>query len=940
MGLSPGLCRLINQLYSRLCETSRQGSGAKISMNTFAVPLRRSIRLRLSLVIAVVIFAAVVSASTAAAFRDLRQAADARAEMIEAASSAYSAALADPLANQDRRTALEYMRGMRDVRSVIFMSVEDVDGAIFAQLGGGASLRGKTADLRSLGGLDLLNADRGAVSMPILKGGAEIGKLYVLADITDLRADLFATLGWTALVGLIAIGGGVAVAQFYIGRITRPIRELASVMAEVGAAQDFERRVAPSRRQDETAVLGQAFNGMIDNIHDRDQRIARHMETLEQTVEERTHDLRLAKEDAESANAAKSDFLATMSHEIRTPMNGMMVMAEMLASADLSPRHRRYAEIITRSGASLLTIINDILDLSKIEAGKLDLEAVPFSPEAMVEDVVSLFWEKARSKNLELAIRIAPDVPSVVIGDPTRLNQVVTNLVNNALKFTETGGVTINISAEVIADRATLRFAVTDTGVGIEASRIGAIFEAFSQADQSTTRKFGGTGLGLTVCKRLVDAMGGEILVSSKPGVGSTFTAVASLLIETRAPVPPQAGGLRLALALPYPMLRTQMLSALHDIGINAREIASPKQAEVGEIVLTLSEMLAKQGAATGALNVCLTDIGDNHSDNLIRDKVAVDLLPLPLGRLALWEFIDRATRSEFRRTAALATPEARTLSRLIGNLSILAVDDNAVNREVLREALLSLGAEGDFVNNGVEAVEAAARKAYDVIFMDGSMPEMDGVTATRIIRAEELRTGGKRALVVALTAQVRGVDADAWAAAGADRHMTKPFTSARLMEVLEAVHSEVPIQAPSTTAQMLPPESFAPLIDEDAIATMEAVGARSGRDVVSKVWKLFLGQAPDAAFKLETLASSGDPAVIAKQAHFLKSMSLSAGAAGLAALCEEIEQRSSEDQMTHARQVLERLRPELEKVCVEMNGRLVQRAAVTCPRIFGPPQA
>ena len=315
-----------------------------------------------------------------------------------------------------------------------------------------------------------------------------------------------------------------------ISRLTQPIRELASVMAEVGAKQDFSRRMPEARRKDEAGVLGEAFNGMIDNIRERDQRIAHHMETLEQTVEDRTRDFRLAKEEAENANAAKSDFLATMSHEIRTPMNGMMVMAEMLASADLSQRHRRYAEIITRSGASLLTIINDILDLSKIEAGKLDLEAVPFSPERMVEDVASLFWEKARSKGLELAVRIAPEVPLQVIGDPTRLNQVVTNLVNNALKFTETGGVTIDLSAEAQGpERAAAHRRSRDTGVGIEASRIGAIFEAFSQADQSTTRKFGGTGLGLTVCRRLIDAMGGEIVVTSEVGKGSIFTVVVDL---------------------------------------------------------------------------------------------------------------------------------------------------------------------------------------------------------------------------------------------------------------------------------------------------------------------------------------------------------------------------------------------------------------------------
>jgi signal transduction histidine kinase/HPt (histidine-containing phosphotransfer) domain-containing protein/ActR/RegA family two-component response regulator len=902
-----------------------------VTMNSFAVPLRRSIRFRLSLVIAVVIFAAVMSASTAGAFRDLSRAADARAEMIEAAASAYSAAVADPLAAKDRRAALDYMRGMRDLRSVIFMALEDQDGGVLAQLGAGASVRGKTANLRALAGLDLLNADRGSVAMPVIKGGVQIGQLYILADITDLRAELFATLGWTAVIGFIAIVGGVAVAQFSIGRITKPIHELAAVMAEVGAKQDFSHRVEPSKRRDETGVLGEAFNGMIDNIHERDRRIAHHMETLEQTVEDRTYDLRLAKEDAEAANAAKSDFLATMSHEIRTPMHGMMVMAEMLAAADLSSRHRRYAEIITRSGASLLTIINDILDLSKIEAGKLDLEAVPFSPESMVEDVASLFWEKARSKGLELAIRIAPDVPAMVIGDPTRLNQIVTNLVNNALKFTETGGVTIDVTAEPDSDRARLGFAVTDTGVGIEASRIGAIFEAFSQADQSTTRRFGGTGLGLTVCKRLVDAMGGDILVTSEPGKGSTFTVIASLPVEAAAPAKPEASGLRVALALNAPLLTRCLLAAFRDVGISPRTIASPQMAAAGETVLTLSDLLAKHGGAPGAQNICLTDIGDSHSDGLIRDRTAVDLLPLPLGRLALWDFVARASRQEFRGPAALALSSATSPTETFGHLSILAVDDNAVNRVVLREALLSLGAEGDFVSNGVEAVGAASKKTYDVIFMDGSMPEMDGFTATKLIRDAEAKAGSRRTFVVALTAQVRGADADAWAAAGADRHMTKPFTSARLLDALKSAGSGgVPSAArPTPSAPIWPePPRETPLIDDEAVATMEAVGARSGRDVVAKVWKLFLGQAPDAAFKLETLAAGSDPATLVKQAHFLKSMCLAAGAARLAVLCGDVEHQAAAGQINSARKTLEGLRWQLDQTCAEMTARLAGRAA------------
>ncbi|HEV7691523.1 MAG TPA: ATP-binding protein [Hyphomonadaceae bacterium] len=869
-----------------------------------------------------------MSASAAGAFRELRRSADARAEMIAAASSAYSAALADPLAAKDRRTALEFMKGMRDLKSVIYMALEDADGKILAQLGAGASIKGRTPDLRSLGGLELLSAKRGSASMDVIKSGSKIGKLVVLADITDLHAELWSTLRWTAMVGFIAILGGVALAQVTIARITSPIRELATAMAEVGAKQDFSKRVEPAKRRDETGVLGEAFNDMLTNIRKRDDQIAHHVGTLEQTVEDRTRDFRLAKEEAESANAAKSDFLATMSHEIRTPMNGMMVMAEMLASADLSQRHRRYAEIITRSGASLLTIINDILDLSKIEAGKLDLESVPFSPERMVEDVASLFWEKARSKNLELAVRIAPEVPVSIIGDPTRLNQVITNLVNNALKFTEKGGVTIDVASAAGQDgRAKMRIAVTDTGVGIEKHRIGAIFEAFSQADQSTTRKFGGTGLGLTVCKRLVDAMAGEIVVTSEPGKGSTFTVVAEFAVETAAPKQPDVAGMKVAVAVTSPLALRCIVRALRDLGLEPRKIASPFEAKEGEVVLTQSELLTKHGAAKGAFNICLTDIGDNRADALIRNGVAVDLLALPLGRQALWDFAARAAKHEFRGAARLAASHAAAPLETFGNLAILAVDDNAVNREVLREALLSLGVDAHFVTNGVEAVEAAKAKSYDVVFMDGSMPEMDGFTATKLIRKHETQTGAPRAYVVALTAQVRGADAEAWAEAGADRHMTKPFTSARLTEALKAA-GPGQNSAPPTLVVEAPSEAETRLLDNEAIATMEAVSARNGRDVVGKVWKLFLSQGPEAVAKLEELALTGDTEGLARQAHFLKSMSLSAGAARLARLCEAIEQdgKSGKVQLAVSRIIL--VRPLMETTCEAMNSRLAARGS------------
>jgi len=262
---------------------------------------------------------------------------------------------------------------------------------------------------------------------------------------------------------------------------------------------------------------------MLAQISVRDTALSRHRETLEQTVAERTRELRMARDSAEAANKAKSDFLATMSHEIRTPMNGVMVMAELLAAAELPPRQQRYAEVIVRSGQSLLTIINDILDLSKIEAGKLDLEQVAVSPCGVIDDVMSLFWERASSKGLDLAAFVTPDVPHLIIGDPVRLNQVLSNLVNNALKFTENGHVAVHVRAVGRnGDSVALEFSVIDTGIGIPADKIGKLFEAFSQADQSTTRKFGGTGLGLAICRKLIEDHGGSIDLRSEENRGTT----------------------------------------------------------------------------------------------------------------------------------------------------------------------------------------------------------------------------------------------------------------------------------------------------------------------------------------------------------------------------------------------------------------------------------
>ena len=351
------------------------------------------------------------------------------------------------------------------------------------------------------------------------------------------------------IAALLAALVGIAVALRMQRRITGPIQNLTRAMAEVRESHDFSTQVE-RKSDDETGIMVDAFNDMLAQIRLRDDHLAQHRANLETTVDERTRDLRVAKEAAESANVAKSEFLATMSHEIRTPMNGMLVMAELISGSELAPRQQRYAEVIVKSGQSLLSIINDILDFSKIEAGSLELERIPVDPGAVIDDVLNLFWERAASNGLDLAGYVSSDVPALIEADPVRLNQVLSNLVNNALKFTETGHVCVIARKSPVqavdGDGLTIEFAVQDTGIGIPQDKISGLFSAFTQADQSTTRKYGGTGLGLAICKKLVRAMGGEIGATSKEGEGSIFSfSVATRSLEDgAAPDHTGAGGL------------------------------------------------------------------------------------------------------------------------------------------------------------------------------------------------------------------------------------------------------------------------------------------------------------------------------------------------------------------------------------------------------------
>jgi len=839
------------------------------------VKFYHSIGFRFSVLITAVIFFSVVALSFFSAMTSFERETENYKSLMRGAATAYAASVSEAVYEGNRIATLSSLRGIRDLPNVVQVDVVDPDGRVLAELGTGSWL--VTNDTTEI---SLWRSDSVRVDTPIMKGGVEIARLGMLVDLKPLRREIVHNLLVSLISAGIVIVIGVVLAQFFVARLMSPIRRLTRAMAGVrddGADAPLELR----NRKDETGLMTQTFVDMMGSIRERDAQIAEHMETLEATVEERTHDLRIAKEDAEAANAAKSDFLATMSHEIRTPMNGMMVMAEMLGAADLSARHRRYAEIIHRSGNSLLTIINDILDLSKIEAGQLDLEIIPVSPEQLVLDTTSLFWEKAREKGLELATYISPNVPDQVLADPTRLNQIISNLVNNALKFTDRGGVLIRVDAHAIEPgQTTLKIEVIDTGIGIPEDKIDTIFESFSQADQSTTRRFGGTGLGLTVCKRLVSAMEGEIHVTSTVGKGSAFCV--SIPAQVSEPIDLRAfKGARIGVRLEDGLHRVALEQAITDCG-------GLITATTPDFWITTSSTFEAASEPT----VLLSDIGDTSSDRLLDQELAADALAMPYSRQQLWDLLERATKREFRGRAIKGSEASEPRLQRFEGLRVLAADDNAVNREVLREALKTLNVDVVLVENGEEALKAFQSSQFNLVFMDGSMPVMDGFSATQAIRAFEAEQDREKTPLFALTAQVSGRSSEDWQSAGADGHILKPFTIEKLHNVL----SELSVPQVHDEPALSTPDEL-PLIDLETVQSLEQLGAGNG-EVRDRIWNMFTERAPEMLRQLNALLDGTDEEAIAKQAHAFKSMALSSGFGRLADALRILELKSTSDQL------------------------------------------
>ncbi len=881
----------------------------------------KSIRKRISFTLAATVFACTYLTVIAFLISDFRQSVHAERMRLENTASVFAAVLSAPVRAGNPEAARDALRGIKNIAHVNHIAVHLNDGTLLAEMGGGAILNSMTGLVSDLTFTNLLTLKSIDVEVPVREGGQAVARLSMNADIDWIRADFKRRLSAALLLALIGISIAYWLAMRHVAAITDPLSDLARSFADIGGRSDLSQRIV-RKSDDEVGILVDAFNEMIDRIDERDSILKEHRDGLLKTVAQRTSDLLIAKEDAERANAAKSEFLAMVGHEIRTPMNGMMVMAEMLAAAPLSPRHLRYAEIINRSGRNLLTIINDILDMSKIEAGRLDLESAPFSIDSLIDDVAGLFSERAREKQLSLTFVIDPQVPLLVLGDVTRLNQVITNLVNNALKFTEAGGVVVGVSARAgSAGSVPLTFTVTDTGIGIASDKLEHVFERFAQGDQTITRRFGGTGLGLAISKRLVEAMNGAISVTSREGIGSTFTVNVALPVER-----PAASGASFA---------GRRFAVLHDEQIH---FGALKQAFEGMHAVVLDARSVRRGGKIDAL--LATD--DGLASFGLMPKVPVFRLvprsgvtrgadrlehvrlefPYPARRAELAALAAAFVEDDFAQfsPAALAVSASVLLPEFPG-LDVLVVDDNPVNCEVLCEALLQMGAKTTLASNGLLALEILRKRRFDIVFMDCSMPVMDGFAATRQWRTEET---GARLPIIALTAYSEALAGEDWKSAGMDGFMTKPFTIPAIAEVIAASSGRKSSTAPGSgnVSPVVLAARDIELLDPQTLAMIDLLSRKGGPQIGARIFGLFLQHGAEGFANLKDAVLNGADEDIKPLAHALKSMCSSAGAARMAFLSGEMEALVGASQTSQS-QLIEAMETTLAKTITALQEKM-----------------
>jgi signal transduction histidine kinase/CheY-like chemotaxis protein/HPt (histidine-containing phosphotransfer) domain-containing protein len=752
--------------------------------------------------------------------------------------------------------------------------------------------------------------DRGLLSLaePIILKGELLGTIVVVSDMRELQGQA----RQFALVALLMLPASFALALALSSRLQRtistPLLALTAAARHITTGHRYDLQV-PEGGRDEIGQLVDAFNGMLREICARDAQLLQHQEDLERTVEARTRELRAtntdlvgARDKAMEASRAKSEFLANMSHEIRTPMNGIIGMTELALDTALDAHQRDCLATVKASADSLLAILNDILDFSKIESRRLELETIPFSIRDLVAQALKPLAVRADAKGVELLYDIDAAVPDGVAGDPGRLRQVLSNLVGNATKFTAAGHVLVTVEEQMRGTGCTmLHVSVADTGIGIPADKHETIFEAFSQADGSTTRRFGGTGLGLTISATLVKMMGGRIWVESEPGRGSTFHFTVALDLAT---LPAQATEQAALTGLPVlvvddnPVNRrilaaqlTRWLARPTCVGSGAAALTALDEAAAAgapfELILLDANMPEMDGFAVareigarrqlrGTTIMMLTSSGEYGDAGRARALGIDAYLTKPVDMRGLQDAICRTLRRTCGAPVS-ASPKAQTTVRA---LSILLAEDNIVNQRVALGLLARRGHRVTVANNGAEALEALDRDRFDLVLMDIQMPVMGGLEACAEIRRREAASGA-HLRIVAMTAHAMSGDRERCLAAGMDAYVAKPIDPQILFQAVE--QDGVQTAAPSE-----PPGG---ICDRDGLLT------RVGGDMTlfTEVVRLFLADCPVRIAAIKAAVDTADPDRIRAAAHALKGAAANLSAGPLTAAARMLERIGTE---------------------------------------------